>query len=203
MRESRLPDDTELRRLYVDENFTMEEIARLVGVSRQRVQQRLKYKDIARPRPEIDRDRLEKLYVQEGRSLRHIGGIFGVSPSFVRSELQRLDIPLHGLKRYRFDQHLLYKLYVTDGMLMSEIAKKLGCSVSTVENEIIRNGITDRHPTAARRTPKFTHEELHGLYIEEGLSVQQIAERGGCVAETIRYWLVKHGIPRRQYRKTK
>lgn len=39
---------------------------------------------------------------------------------------------------------------------------------------------------------------LRTLYWDEGLSIEEIADKFGVVDETIRYQMVKHDIPRRK-----
>ncbi len=191
---SRLPGDEELRRLYVDKRLTVKAIAELFDVSRQRIHQRLKVGNIKRSKKSIDRAKLEKLYIEARLPARQIGKKLGLSTSFIRSELIRHKITLHSLKRFSFDRDSLYELYVTNGLLMREIAKKLGCSESTVGHELIRHGIKERHPTAARRPPRFTREHLITLYKDKRLKPGQIAENAGCDQATVRYWLNKYGI---------
>ena len=194
MSKSTLPDDAELRRLYIAENLKMARIAEMYGVSTQRVHQRIKQAGIKRPKRAIERSKLQKLYVCQGLNPGQISKILGFERTFIRTELLRHNIPLRGIKKHFFDRRQLYRMYVTNGMLMSEIAKEMGCSTSTVQNEIIRNGITERHATAARRPPPFTREQLYLMYVEQGLKVGEISEAAGCTHSTVRYWLYKHGI---------
>lgn len=196
MSKSKLPDDAELRRLYIDKNLSATTIAEMFGVWSQSVRLRLKAGGIFRPKPEITRDQLEQLFVNQRLSLEQVGKITGFSSRFVRSELKRHNIPIR--TKYSFDHALLYRMYVIDGLLMSEIAEALGCSRGTIDKEIVRNGIIERHPTWARHQARFTFDQLHSLYVEQGLSPREIAERGGINEAKVRYWLKKYGIALRK-----
>ena len=198
MSTSLLPDDAELRRLYIEEKLTMPKIAQIFGVSRQRVHQRFQKAGIERhPNLSLDRTTLVKLYVQQELKPEHVAESLGVNASLVRSELIRHEIPLRPRNLHRFERDILYKLYVTDGLLMREIGERVGCSQSTISIEIIRHGIKERHRPNARRTQPFTRDQLHSLYIDQRLSARQIAELLGGHEANVRYWLKKYGIPLR------
>ncbi len=193
---SKLPDDTELRRLYIDEQLPMEKIGQMFGVSRQRVHQRIQPTGIVRPKRILDRADLEQLYVQKKLPIYKVAQALGVSSSFVLKTLHRYGIPLR-YKKCTFDYDHLYRLYVTEGMIMIEIAEKFGCNVGTVANELVRNGIFERHNPAVRRKKPFTRDQLYSLYVEQGLSTKLISESVGCDPKNVVYWLRKFEIPLR------
>lgn len=198
MSTSLLPDDAELRRLYIEEKLTMPKIAQMFGVSRQRVHQRFKEAGIERhPNLSLDRTTLVKLYVQQELKPEQIAEILGVYASLVRSQLKRHEIPLRPRHVHRLDRDTLYKLYVTDGLLMREIGERFGCSQNTVSVAIIRHGIKERHRPSGRRTVPFTRDQLHSLYIDQRLSSPKIAKLLGGHDANVRYWLKRYGIPLR------
>jgi predicted DNA-binding protein YlxM (UPF0122 family) len=96
-------DINEIKRLYVDEELTLQEVGDRVGLTRQGVHERLKYAGIpSRMRkvphykmrlPLVARDALWKLYVVECLTIKAVADRLGFSCSAVYRMLKTHDIP--------------------------------------------------------------------------------------------------------------
>lgn len=77
-------------------------------------------------------------------------------------------------------------------MTTSEMADLLGCTGANIKYHM------NKHNVEARRFHKerpWTDEDtLRRLYVEEGLSQQEVGDRLGCSASTIGNWMDKFGI---------
>jgi transposase len=82
---------------------------------------------------------------------------------------------------------------LADGMSLDQIAKRSGKHPSTVSYWLGKHGLSANG--AARHAPKggLTREELEPL-VEEGLTIERIAQRLGIGDTTVRHWLKRHGL---------
>ena len=113
----------------------------------------------------------------------------------------------HKDTKYRLTKQQYDKLYYQEKMSLAEIASTLGCSASVVRYWLEKHGIPTRdNSTAGKLTfsknpPSSRHrhsKELYErLYCQERLSCATIARQLGSNPETVRYWLEKYNIPRR------
>ncbi|MFC7216462.1 HNH endonuclease [Saliphagus sp. GCM10025334] len=98
-----------------------------------------------------------------------------------------------------FDKNKLEELYHGEELSSSEIGDELGCSATTVREVMDRFGIDRRQPPniAAEGAPWRDPELLQELYHDRHLSTPEIGERLGCTGKTVREWMVRLGIDRR------
>ena len=90
-----------IKRLYCDENLTLNEVAQKFGVTHQAVQFRLRKAGIPRRprRPEwkpIEKKVLKKLYLDDVLTLKQIGELFGMDGNTVRRSILHHKIPTRG-----------------------------------------------------------------------------------------------------------
>jgi transposase len=79
------------------------------------------------------------------------------------------------------------------GRSIESIAREVGKHPSTVGHWVTRFGLASLHAT--RHAPKGAPDRaVVTALVEEGLTVQQIAERLGSGATTIRHWLRRYGL---------
>lgn len=106
-------------------------------------------------------------------------------------------------RRVNLSSDELHELYVRQGKTMNEIAAQFGVGASSVRRRLHELGIVarPRGPKGAKESASLTLSELdlRGLYLEQRLSIPQIAELYGCANETIRQRLLKHHIPIRSF----
>jgi transposase len=82
---------------------------------------------------------------------------------------------------------------LTTGRSIESIAREVGKHPSTVAHHVNKFGLASAH--AERHAPKGppSREVVAGL-VQEGLTVQRIAERLGIGATTVRYWLQRYDL---------
>jgi hypothetical protein len=97
---------------------------------------------------------------------------------------------------------------VAEGLTRGQIAERAGCSEFTVSYWLKRFGFALVNPFETDMAQFESHEVgeriyqnqvwLYEMYIEHGLSLDQVGELAGVTQETVRYWLTKHGIQVRE-----
>lgn len=142
--------DDELRRLYVDERLTMQEIGDRYGVTRQRVQQRLGEMGVAGilRHDSIDETTLRTLYQNHRLSIPEIAAKLKTSSNQVQRELTR-----HGIRRphltdffvEKYTREDIERVYITEGLDQIDSAKKLGMGLKRFKEILRIYGITHRH----------------------------------------------------------
>lgn len=101
-------------------------------------------------------------------------------------------------ERPSINRELLYSKYIGERKSISKIATELGISTTTVHKRLIKYGIPRRPPVASReRKMTLSREELRHLYLDKGMSASTIAKERGWTPETVRRWMAKWEIPRR------
>lgn len=93
----------------------------------------------------------------------------------------------------------LERLYIDQGLSTYEIGEKYGKSGNTVSQALESRGIERRSISEARGGHEGykDRDTMKELYIDRGLSTIAIADMMDVSRSTILYWLVKHGIERR------
>jgi transposase len=90
------------------------------------------------------------------------------------------------------DRHWL-ETQLAAGRSIESIAREVGKHPSTVGHWVTKFGLASVH--AARHAPKGAPDrELVEALVGEGLTVQQMAERLGVGATTVRHWLGRYGL---------
>ena len=140
-------DRAVLRKLYVEERKTVDEIAAILSCNPTTILRRLyKYKiPVRRNRREgLTKQLIQKLYVKEHRSTREIGKLCGCSRTAVQNRCREYGIPLRnpgGNQRIEINEEMLRTWYVKDGRSVEQIAKKVGCSYRTIFTRVKRLGL--------------------------------------------------------------
>src|SRR5581483_11188375 len=103
------------------------------------------------------------------------------------------------MKRSELSCAELARLYLDVSLSAPEIAKRLGCSVGMVYTRLEECGISTRSMSDAailNRGVKIT-DDLRRLYIEEELSIYDIAQKFNCSPVTIHRLLKRYKIEAR------
>lgn len=152
---------------------------------------------IERPDP----DQLRRLYVEEERTVAEIADVLGVARGTAYNWHRAAGIELRSSPPKRRDDisdDQLRELYVTDQLSAPDVALRLDCGPSTIYHRLDRLGIPRRQSGHAPDRPD--RSDLIRLYVEEGLSLRQVAARRGVTAPAVAGWLRHYGIPARAAR---
>lgn len=156
------PRLTEMRRLYEVERWTLAEIGKTFGISRQRVQQILVKAGIeswpSRRRREVVPTtviaEMRRLYEDEVLSIREIAARFAIPQGVARKRLIEAGTKIYRTQRskIRIEAELLQALYERKGLSLASIEAKIGICRNIVAREMARHGI----PTRPRYIKKAT-----------------------------------------------
>lgn len=121
-----------------------------------------------------------------------------VAPIRLRQEIRDRGLPIQrdlaagSLRRYgkaEFDR-------LTRGKTAGEAAKRLGCAILTVLREMRRRGIP-RVPAVRRPVIAWDAATLRRLYVEEGMTAEQVGVVLGTSQTAALHWMRRFGIPLR------
>ena len=107
------------------------------------------------------------------------------------------DIRSHKFRRLLTEEWLAPRW--NGGTPICEIAREAGCCTSTILRYVSRFGLLTRPPRKGHQgwDEVLTPEFLEAAYVEDRMSVEQIAADVGTTAGTVSRWLINYGIPRR------
>jgi hypothetical protein len=191
-----------LRALYIDQELTAKQIAAREQVTTGMVRQALGHHRIRRRprRSAISRPsaaELRRLYLTERRSLEDIGQRYGVTAWTAQRWLREARI---GRKRPTRTRLLaadrLWELYVDQHMTIAQVARRERVAPNTVWMALIDYGIP-RHPPGRHVPPRPPTATLRRLYLEDRWTIRQLATRHRVSYTTMRTWLEAAGIPLR------
>lgn len=186
-------DDATLRRLYVDEEKTLAQIAVAYDCVPGAVRQRLLRAGINRRPPGGGRRpvledgataaQLRRLYLEEGRSIAEIARILGCTRDKVGRHLDHYGIPRRPRARPGgLNGRLLRRLYVSERLGVDQIAARLKVSPNHVRNELRRHDI--RRTRSPQPLPPgqqaLTPALLRRLYVKRRLTLAQVAKETGA-----------------------
>ena len=194
-------DVAEMRRLYVDEQLTTQEIAKRAGTSSGTVWKRLVDAGVQmRPRgvkPRLSDDELRHLYVDQRLSTLQIAERTGMSTSGLTAALERAGIPRRGAGVLTVDDQTLQRLYVDERLDADELAARFDVPPWTVRRRLRAAGI--QRPAGSPPGGWVPAEpELRRRYADSHASLAELAVHYRVPATTARRWLELRGIALRQ-----
>jgi len=161
-------------------------------------------------KPWENKQLLEELYWDEEMNLAEIGDELGCSGSTIRQKMNWFDIPRRSVAEAKkvadyspkenepwHDGGRLHQLYWEEEMTVVEVGEELGCEASTVVKWMERFGISRReaHEVLKPDHPELYDEEhLVSLFVEDGLGVNEIADKIGCEPSSVRKRLNWYGV---------
>jgi DNA-binding CsgD family transcriptional regulator len=95
------------------------------------------------------------------------------------------------------DKDLLRRLYWEEGLTYAEMAERLGCSAKTIGNWMDKFDIPARDPNEPQFPKLHNSEILKGMYVDDRMTIPEIADKLDCSERTVVYWLQKHDIETR------
>lgn len=97
------------------------------------------------------------------------------------------------------DKDVFEKWYKVEDYTQSELAKKWGCSRSNISKWARKHGIEVDRRANHQTSRKKDEEVLRRLYVEEGLTTEEVANELGVTGWTISRWLDECGIDTRNH----
>ncbi|MGI8680783.1 MAG: hypothetical protein ACR2JO_01345 [Mycobacteriales bacterium] len=196
-------DPAALRKLYVDEQRTLSQVARLLGCSDDRARAGLlaagvELRPPRQPRgrpplPALHKEQLRELYVGRGLSAAEIAAQVGGGTTRVTAALNRYGIPLRPASRRRVprldvDLATLTDLYVSLRLDDTEIGARFGVPAWRVKARRLQLGVArplvpPPHPGPPPAPPA---DELRLLYLDQGMPTERIARHYRTAAPVVR-----------------
>lgn len=96
------------------------------------------------------------------------------------------------------DPEILSEVYIDRELSLSDCGDLFGCSGSTVSKYLKKNNIDSRSPGEQNNGVDFGgRENLHNLYVEQGMTMAAIGEKFGCHETTVLSRLEEYDIETR------
>lgn len=153
---------------------------------------------MARPRIiKTSKDRLRYLYVVKKLSPIRIAREFNCSERTIYSRLYEYNIPIrHDVKRTDITKVRLQKLYINRKLSIRQVAKIFDCAPSTIWTKSCLFGIEMRTKSEANKGKYKIKipEEIKSLYVNDKLSICEIARRFNCSTKAISQRLHDYNI---------
>lgn len=115
--------------------------------------------------------------------------------------MSQVELNEFGVPKYE-NEGWLREQYCLKEKSISEIASDQGVSYGTIRNRMVEFGIprrSNKESKLVNSAEEYRSEEwLREKYIEEELTLSQIADLAGCAVETIFRWLREFDIPIRK-----
>lgn len=146
----------------------------------------------------IPKDELERLYLDEGLSIKECAEYFECSTAPIEDRLRKYDIPVRsrGNQPLELPEDTLRELYVEAGLTTAQIAVRFDCHPSTIGHRLNEYDI----PTDGRNhghAVDIPEDELRRLYVDEGKTIYELAERYECDPTVVERRLGWYGIETR------
>lgn len=144
---------------------------------------------------DITESKLRELYLDRGYSIRESAEYYGCSTSLIEIKLSKYDIDTRppGSSPVEATPGRLKVLYIGQDLTTIEIADRLDCHPSTVGKKLNQFGIPTTGPNHGRSI-QVDEDRLRRLYLKEGETTYQIAERFDCDPTVIERRLRWYGI---------
>ncbi len=168
-------DLEKIKEFYLDEGKTMDEIVKLMGVSRTTIGRRLKKLGIRQKDKieSLDKNKITDLYVNKKKSLEEIGKLFNIGSYTISKVLKEQGIEITRFKHLS-DEERIINLYSEKKISPYKIAKLFNCSIHPIYDILKRNKIKS-FPNGFFNKGK--QSPIKGLTKETSISVKKISEK--------------------------
>lgn len=193
---------------WIEAGQSVTEIAARSGYSVSGVRKRATQLGIAIPErirsPLAGQRLLDELAAEyrSGESLAALGARYGHGNDWVQARLVDAGVAIRPIGRApRISPHSV-RAALDEGLRTEQIADRLGCSPTTVQDILRQRGWSP--PPARPRGPSRnlppvpSRDQLQALYVDEKLTVGQIAQQAGISAGRVTRALAEYGIPSRR-----
>ena len=155
----------------------------------------------------LKKKEIETLYWRKGMSLPQIGKLFNINPGTLHRWMKRNNIPLRSKeealssrRKVLASKDKLFDLYWKKKLSLQEIASLFNVTPQAISYWMKKFNIRRRTPQEAaslRAKIKLSSYQLEDLYLKQGRSINKIAEKLGVSPSTVRKYLIKFNIPRK------
>ena len=218
---NRPPRDV-LENLYKNKHMTLQEIADIYGVSRQRVHQWIdtygitrihtQYKDRLKDAPKVSREILTGL-ITKGYKISGIAVRIGLGPNGVKILMEHYGLNTLYERRQQLvevanfdinripDRAVIAELYRQD-ISIRKIMKILGISQRTFYKWLKYYGFelrTPHHQASHHKSIKYQTEEWVNQFKKDyySMSTEDLMLKYGCCVATLYNWVRKYNIPKK------
>jgi len=204
------PDPDLLQQWVLNEGVPPAKVGPLLGLSRAAGYAWLRRYGITSAGPMLEQSRLVARW-RAGLVAAQLAAELGLHPDAVRERLVTASV-LRPARSYflvgspddPLPEHLLRDWYVREGFTVAQVAELTGTTARQVRYRLARYHLSPGRPGPASRARRtLTKAALTELYLAQGLTCPQIAERAQVSAEAVRDLLAEHGIERRSGRTRK
>lgn len=222
-----LRDEAWLRKRYIEDRMTRQQIASELGCGDTTVLTYLKRHGITRrpggtPRVFTQLDDVAWLrdqYESQGKTMKQIAAEVGCTEPLVRQALHKHAIEVRSGRAAQIRDAATHKIsdvawlrqrYIADQASATEIAAEIGVSPVTIKNALVRHEIPVRSLAETMRIRSERTMDnplaarrlrdadwLREMYVERELATTKIAELLGCGFRAVNHALERAGIPRR------
>lgn len=186
-----------LRELCKEQGLNDREIAEKLGCSQPTITRWRNRLNIEQPQnsPWRDEELLRELYKERGMSDREIAEKLGCTHGCIGKWREKFGIETdHYVDDILDDDEELRRLYEVERLSTYDIAEDFDCCEYSVRKRLIEFGIERRSRSDYGNNLLSDHDELRQLYVEDGLTAEEIAKRAGSTPSGVLYWMRKHGI---------
>lgn len=216
---SRLHDESELRRMYVEQEMSFGEIADELGTSdstvgrwieKHEIETRDSNQDKSEADTELlkDADYLKKRYYEDGLTLKELGDEIGCSDDNVKYWLEKHDLGTRSRSESftdgdiakANDEEWLKEQYVENERSCYDIAEELDLNFETIRKRLIEFGVERRVPITYQTDGDLDRlndaDFLREKYHEEGLTTYEIADILGVWQQSVVRAMQRHDVER-------
>jgi transposase len=195
------PDPDLLQQLVIKDGVPPAKVGPLIGMSRAAGYAWLRRYGITAAGPMLEQSRLVARW-RAGLVATQLAAELGLPPEAVRERLVTASVLrparsyfLVGSPEDPLPEHLLRDWYVREGFSVAQVAELTGTTARQVRYRLARYRLSPGRPGPPSRARRcLTRAALTELYVEQGLTCPQIAERAQVSAETVRDLLVEYDI---------
>jgi AraC-like DNA-binding protein len=199
-------DPDQLRRWYLDQQWTILQIADELGCSEFRIHTAMRRHGIPsrpggnrhKPSPAVDAQRLRDLYIGQRLSDADIARDLGLNTFQVTTRRRELGITRSNPPKPPPPQPSapdLRRLYAEQGLTLEQLAHQYATSRTVVRDWLKTAGVPVRPRTTRATRQTFDTDQLRALYLEREWSGAEIAAHYDCSAHVVYRALHYAGIP--------
>jgi len=144
-----------------------------------------------------NKDFLYQKYVIERMSTARISGLTGISRRTIYDWLIKFEITIRERKLgySGLDRNFLYQKYIIEEMTGTEISQLTGIAMPTIYSWLKKFDIPRRG--TGRKQSNLNKYFLYKWYVMERMSIAEVSSLVDLSERTIRKWMDKYNIPRR------